>query len=259
MKRIIMLAASLALAAPLYAQNVATVNGKAITQESVDQFVKLLVSQGQGATDTPQLREQVKEELINRQIMVQAAEKAGLTKDPTVAIQLELSRQGILAQALMADYVKKNPITDAIAKAEYDKLKKAEDGKFEYNVRHILVDDEKLANDMHAKLKAKSAKFADLAKQSKDTGSADKGGDLGWAPNTNYVEPFAKAVAATKKGQLASAPVQSQYGWHVIEVIDVRPIEFPPFEQVRPQLEEMMKQTALTTFQAELRGSATIK
>jgi peptidyl-prolyl cis-trans isomerase C len=159
----------------------------------------------------------------------------------------------------MADYVKKNPITDAIAKAEYDKLKKAEDGKFEYNVRHILVDDEKLANDMQAKLKAKSAKFADLAKQSKDTGSADKGGDLGWAPNTNYVEPFAKAVAATKKGQLASAPVQSQYGWHVIEVIDVRPIEFPPFEQVRPQLEEMMKQTALTTFQAELRGSATIK
>jgi peptidyl-prolyl cis-trans isomerase C len=205
------------------------------------------------------LREQVKEELINRQIMVQAAEKAGIAKDPTVAIQLELSRQGILAQALMADYVKKNPITDAIAKAEYDKLKKAEDGKFEYNVRHILVDDEKLANDMHAKLKAKSAKFADLAKQSKDTGSAEKGGDLGWAPNTNYVEPFAKAVAATKKGQLATAPVQSQYGWHVIEVIDVRPIEFPPFEQVRPQLEEMMKQTALTTFQAELRGSATIK
>ena len=255
MKRIIMLAASLALAAPLYAQNVATVNGKPITQESVDQFVKLLVSQGQGATDTPQLREQVKEELINRQIMVQAAEKAGIAKDPTVAIQLELSRQGILAQALMSDYVKKNPITDAIAKAEYDKLKKAEDGKFEYNVRHILVDDEKLANDMQAK----SAKFADLAKQSKDTGSADKGGDLGWAPNTNYVEPFAKAVAATKKGQLASAPVQSQYGWHVIEVIDVRPIEFPPFEQVRPQLEEMMKQTALTTFQAELRGSATIK
>ena len=245
MKRIIMLAASLALAAPLYAQNVATVNGKPITQESVDQFVKLLVSQGQGATDTPQVREQVKEELINRQIMVQAAEKAGIAKDPTVAIQLELSRQGILAQALMADYVKKNPITDAIAKAEY--------------VRHILVDDEKLANDMQAKLKAKSAKFADLAKQSKDTGSADKGGDLGWAPNTNYVEPFAKAVAATKKGQLASAPVQSQYGWHVIEVIDVRPIEFPPFEQVRPQLEEMMKQTALTTFQAELRGSATIK
>ena len=251
MKRIVMLVASLALAAPVFAQNVATVNGKAITQENVDQFIKLLISQGQGASDTPQLREQVKDELINRQVMVQAAEQAGIAKDPTVAIQLELSRQGILVQALMTDYVKKNPVTEATAKAEA--------GKFEYNVRHILVDEEKVANDMHAKLTAKSAKFEDLAKQSKDTGSAEKGGDLGWAPNTNYVEPFAKAVAATKKGELASTPVQSQYGWHVIEVIDIRPVEFPPFEQVRPQLEEMMKQTALSTFQAELRGKATIK
>ena len=259
MNSFIMLAASLALAAPLHAQTVATVNGKAITQESIDQFVKLLVSQSQGTTDTADLRAQVKEELINRQVMVQAAESAGVAKDPTVATQLELSRQGILVQALLADYVKKNPVTEATAKAEYEKLKKAESGKFEYNVRHILVDDEKVATDMQTKLKAKSAKFEDLAKQSKDTGSAEKGGDLGWAPNTNYVEPFAKAVAATKKGELAAAPVQSQYGWHVIEVIDIRPIEFPPFEQVRPQLEEMMKQTTLSTYQAELRGKATIK
>ena len=259
MNRFIMLAASLALAAPLHAQTVATVNGKAITQESIDQFVKLLVSQSQGTTDTADLRAQVKEELINRQVMVQAAESAGVAKDPTVATQLELSRQGILVQALLADYVKNKPVTEATAKAEYEKLKKAESGKFEYNVRHILVDDEKVATDMQTKLKAKSAKFEDLAKQSKDTGSAEKGGDLGWAPNTNYVEPFAKAVAATKKGELAAAPVQSQYGWHVIEVIDIRPIEFPPFEQVRPQLEEMMKQTTLSTYQAELRGKATIK
>ena len=113
MKRIVMLVASLALAAPVFAQNVATVNGKAITQENVDQFIKLLISQGQGASDTPQLREQVKDELINRQVMVQAAEQAGIAKDPTVAIQLELSRQGILVQALMTDYVKKNPVTEA--------------------------------------------------------------------------------------------------------------------------------------------------
>jgi len=141
MKRIVMLAAALVLVAPLHAQNVATVNGKAITQANVDQFVKLLVARG--ATDSAEMRDQIKQELINRQVMVQAAEAAGIPKDPTVAIELELARQGILVQALMADYLKKNPITDEAVKAEYEKLKKAEADKFEYNVRHILVEDEK--------------------------------------------------------------------------------------------------------------------
>lgn len=258
MKRITMLVAACVVAAPLYAQNVATVNGKAITQSSVDQFVKLLVSQG--GSDSPQLRDQVKQELINRQVMVQAAEKAGIAKDPTITTELELARQGILVRALMADYLKKNPITDAAVTAEYDKLKKAEDGKFEYSVRHILVDDEKKANELQDQLNKKTAKFEDLAKKnSKDPGSAEKGGDLGWAPASNYVEPFAKAVAATPKGKMADKPVQSQFGWHVIEVVDVRPIEFPPLDQVKPQLEDMLRQQALATYQQQLREKAVIK
>ncbi len=258
MKRIIMLVAALVVAAPIYAQNVATVNGKAITQASVDQFVKLLVSQG--GTDSPQLREQVKQELINRQVMVQAADKAGIAKDPTITTELELARQGILVRALMAEYLKKNPVTEAAVKAEYEKLKKAEDGKFEYQVRHILVEDEKTANDLQDQLTKKTAKFEDLAKKnSKDPGSAEKGGDLGWAPASNYVEPFAKAVAATPKGKMVDKPVQSQFGWHVIEVMDVRPIEFPPFEQVKPQLEDMMRQQALATYQQQLREKAKIQ
>ena len=257
MKRIVMFAAALALAAPIYAQNVATVNGKPITKANVDEFVKLLGTQG--ATDSPQLREQVKEELINRQVMVQAAEAAGLLKDPTITVELELARQGILVRALMADYLKKNPITDAKIQAEYDKLKKAEDGKFEYEVRHILVEDEKTANEMQAKLKAKSAKFEELAKSSKDPGSAEKGGNLGWAADSNYVEPFAKAVAATPKGQLSEKPVQSQFGWHVIEVLDKRPVEFPPLEQVRKELEQMMREQTLAAYQADLRSKAKVQ
>ena len=257
MKRIVMFAAALALAAPVYAQNVATVNGKPITKANVDEFVKLLGTQG--AADSPQLREQVKEELINRQVMVQAAEAAGLLKDPTITVELELARQGILVRALMADYLKKNPITDAKIQAEYDKLKKAEDGKFEYEVRHILVEDEKTANDMQAKLKAKSAKFEDLAKSSKDPGSAEKGGNLGWAADSNYVEPFAKAVAATPKGQLSEKPVQSQFGWHVIEVLDKRPVEFPPLDQVRKELEQMMREQTLAAYQADLRSKAKVQ
>jgi peptidyl-prolyl cis-trans isomerase C len=233
------------------------VNGKPITKANVDEFVKLLGTQG--AADSPQLREQVKEELINRQVMVQAAEAAGLLKDPTITVELELARQGILVRALMADYLKKNPITDAKIQAEYDKLKKAEDGKFEYEVRHILVEDEKTANDMQAKLKAKSAKFEDLAKSSKDPGSAEKGGNLGWAADSNYVEPFAKAVAATPKGQLSEKPVQSQFGWHVIEVLDKRPVEFPPLDQVRKELEQMMREQTLAAYQADLRSKAKVQ
>lgn len=258
MKRLLMLAAAIVIAAPVYAQNIATVNGKAITQKSLDQFVQLLVSQG--ASDSPQLREQVKQELINRQVMVQAAEKANLTKDAAISTELELARQGILVRALMSDYLKKNPITDAAIKAEYDKLKKQQDGVLEYSVRHILVEDEKTANDLQTQLKNKSAKFEDLAKKnSKDPGSAEKGGDLGWAPASNYVEPFANAVKATTKGNLADKPVQSQFGWHVIEVVDARPVEFPPLAQVRPQLEEMMRQQALAGYQAELRNKAKIQ
>ena len=258
MKRIVMLAAACAVALPAFAQNVATVNGKTISQQSLDQFVKLLVSQG--ATDTPQLREQVKQEMINRQIFVQAAEKDGVAKQADVQTEIELARQGILVRALMADYLAKHPVTDQQVQAEYDKAKQQQAGQMEYKVRHILVEDEKTANDLLAQIKGNKSKFADLAKQnSKDPGSAAKGGDLGWASPTNYVKPFADTVSSLKKGQLADKPVQTQFGWHIIEVEDTRPVEFPPLDQVRPQLEEMLRQQTLTAYQKELREKATIK
>jgi len=257
MKRITMMAIALVVAAPLYAQNIATVNGQAISQKSYDQFVQLLVTQG--APDTPQLREQVKEEMINRTIMVQAAEKAGINKIPVVQTELDVARQSILLRAYMADYLVKNPISEATISAEYDKLKKAQDGVVEYDVRHILVEDEKTANDLQAQIQSKKAKFEDLAKaNSKDTGSAAKGGSLGWADASNYVPPFAEAVKATAKGQLADKPVQSQFGWHVIEVVDLRPVAFPPLDQVKPQLEEMMRQQEIAALQKKLRDEAKV-
>jgi peptidyl-prolyl cis-trans isomerase C len=238
MKRFAMLIAAATLAAPIYAQNIATVNGTPITQEAYEQFVELLGTQG--APDSPQLREQVKEEMINRLVMVQAAEKAGLSSDPTIKTELELARQGILVRALMADYLEKNPVTEAKVKAEYDKLKQEQGEVLEYDVRHILVED--------------------LAKaQSKDPGSAARGGSLGWASADNYVAPFADAVRNTPKGEMTDKPVQTQFGWHIIEVVDARPIAFPPFEEVRTQLEEMMRQQALVQFQQQLRSQANIE
>jgi peptidyl-prolyl cis-trans isomerase C len=258
MKRFALMIAAIAIAAPVYAQNIATVNGQPITQKSFDQFIQLLA--GQGAPDTPQLREQVKEEMINRLVMVQAAEKAGIGKKPDVQTELELARQGILVRALMTDYLDKNPVTEALVKAEYEKIKKEQGNVMEFEVRHILVEDEATANGIQEKLKNKSAKFEDLAKaQSKDPGSAAQGGSLGWAQADNYVEPFAKIVKATPKGQMADKPVQTQFGWHVIEVVDARPVEFPAFDQVKTQLEEMMRQQELTKFQQKLRGEAKVQ
>src|SRR5690606_3607966 len=178
MKRIVMLAAACAVALPAFAQNVATVNGKAISQQSLDQFVKLLVSQG--ATDSPQLREQVKQEMINRQIFVQAAEKDGVAKQADVQTEISLAREGILVRALMADYLKKHPVTDKQIQDEYNKAKAQQADQQEYKVRHILVEDEKTANDLLAQIKRDKTKFADLAKKnSKDPGSGANGGELG--------------------------------------------------------------------------------
>jgi len=257
MKRFAMLIAAATIAAPIYAQNIASVNGQPITQEAYDQFIELLGTQG--APDSPELREQVKEEMINRLVMVQAAEKAGIADQPAVKTELELARQGILVRALMSNHLEKNPVTEAKIRAEYDKLKQEQGEVLEYNVRHILVEDEATALDVTKQLKDQSASFEELAKaQSKDPGSAAQGGSLGWASVDNYVAPFADAVRNTPTGQMTEAPIQTQFGWHVIEVVDERPIAFPPFEEVRTQLEEMMRQQELMQFQQTLRSEAKI-
>ncbi len=258
MKRLVMFAAAVAIAAPVYAQNVATVNGKPLTQKQVDQFVSLLVSQG--AKDSPQLREQVKQEMIGRMVAVQAAEKAGIDKQASVKQEIELARQGILVRALMADHLKKNPITDAKIQADYDTIKKEQAGRQEYKLRHILVKDEKAAQDLIAQIKNKKVTFEEAAKKdSIDPGSGKNGGELGWAPTSNYVPEFAQAVESLKKGQMTDKPVQTQFGWHIIEVEDTRPIEFPSLDKVKPQITEMLRQQELGEYQQKLMKAATIK
>ncbi|WP_442592793.1 peptidylprolyl isomerase [Parapusillimonas sp. JC17] len=258
MKRLAVLAAACAIALPVYAQNVATVNGQPITQKSLDQFVALLVEQG--AQDTPELRTQVKQEMVNRLVAVQAAEKAGLDKQAAVKQEIELARQGILVRALMADYLKKNSITDAKIQAEYDKIKASQADKQEYKVRHILVKEQKAAEDITAAIKSKKVTFDAAAKKdSIDPGSGKNGGDLGWAPSSNYVPEFAQAVEGLKKGQMTDKPVQSQFGWHIIQVDDTRAAKFPELAEVKPQLEEMMRQQQLAEFQDKLIKDAKIQ
>ncbi|MAK54417.1 MAG: peptidylprolyl isomerase [Pusillimonas sp.] len=258
MKKLVMFAAACAISAPLYAQNVATVNGKAITQDQLDQFVSLLVSQG--TEDTPELREQVKQEMVGRLVAVQAAERAGIDKEPEVRQELELARQGILVRALMENYLEENPVTDKQIEDEYEAIKKAQADRKEYKIRHILVEEEQAARDLLTQLEANEVSFEEAAKEhSIDKGTGAQGGDLGWSTTSSYVPPFAQAVEKMEKGQRTSEPVQSQFGWHIIEVEDIRPVTFPTLAEVKPQLQEMLQQEKLSQYQQELMEKAKIQ
>lgn len=245
-----------AAAAPAFAQNLAVVNGKAIPSSRVDAVVKQVVAQGQ-QPDSPQLREAIKKEMIGREVMMQEAEKQGYSKDANVKTQLENARQAIFINALVADYVKKNPVSESDIKAEYDKFV-AQTGNKEYHVRHILVETAAEADAVIAKLKG-GAKFEDLAKTSKDTGSAANGGDLDWATPSSFPKVFSDAFVNLQKGQVTEKAVQTPNGFHVIKVDDVREAKLPTLEEVKPQIADALTQKKLQGYQEELVKKAKVQ
>ena len=243
-----------AIALPAFAQNVATVNGTAIPQSRAD----LLVTEqkSQGAPDSEQLRAAVKEELIRREVLSQEARKKSLDKSAAVQAQMDMARQAVLIRAYLQDFVKAHPVSDADVKAEYDKIK-SQLGDKEYKARHILVEKEEEAKAIIAKLD-KGEKIDDLAKQSKDPGSKDKGGDLGWANPASFVKPFADALSKLEKGKYTTTPVKTDFGYHVLLLEDTRPLNPPPFEQVKPQLQQRASQQQIETLVKELRSKAKV-
>ncbi len=261
MKKHLLMATTLAclmsLAAPMaLAQNVAIVNGKAVPKTRLDALA--LQVERSGRPVTPEMQGQLKEEVIAREIFIQEADKLGLAATDDFRSQMELARQSILIRELFNDYQKKNPVTDADLKAEYDKFAAANGAK-EYKARHVLVEKEADAKAIIAKLK-KGAKFEDIAKkQSKDTGSGANGGDLDWANPSSYVAEFSDALQKLQKGQLTETPVKTQFGFHVIRLDDVRTPQLPAFDQVKPQIAQQMQQQKLATFQQTLRDKAKIE
>ena len=238
------------------AQNIAIVNGKAVPKSRLDSLAQQVAKAGRPVT--PEMQAQLREEVIAREIFMQEAEKQGLSSSEDYKVQMELARQTILIRALFADYQKKNPVTDAELKGEYDKFAAANGGK-EYKARHILVEKEADAKAIIASLK-KGGKFEDIAKkQSKDPGSGAKGGDLDWANPGSYVPEFSEALAKLGKGQLTETPVKTQFGYHVIRVDDIRTAQLPDFEQVKPQIAQQIEQQRLAAFQQGLRDKAKIE
>lgn len=244
------------LALSVSAQNLAIVNGHAVPKERAE-ALKVQLERA-GRVITPEIEGKIKEEIIAREIFLQEAQNRGLDASADYKLQLDLARQSILINELFADFQKTNPVTDADIQAEYDKFVAANSGK-EYKVSHILVDKEADAKAIIAAVK-KGGKFEEIAKkQSKDTGSGAKGGDLDWANPASYVSEFTEALVKLEKGKMTEAPVKSQFGWHVIRLDDVRQAELPRLEEVRPQVLQQLQQQKVAKFQDELRAKAKIE
>jgi peptidyl-prolyl cis-trans isomerase C len=231
------------------------VNGVPVSQNLADAFTN--EQKAKGAPDTPELHNAVREELIRRELLLQEAKKAGIDKKPDIAAQAEAAKQAVLIRNFVQQYVDSHPISDEQLQADYEKIK-AQVGSTEYKTQHILVKEESEAKAIIEELK-NGAKFDELAKQSIDPGSKDKGGDLGWAAPGNYVKPFADALVALEKGKYTETPVQSQFGYHVIQLEDTRPASFPSFEEVKPRLLQQVQTQEITRMVDDLRAKAKIE
>ncbi len=253
--------AALATAATIFAMpvaqaQVAKVNGVEIPQARLDTILKLRATGKQ--PDSPEIRNQLRDTLINQEVVAQEAMKKGLQKSPEVAAQLDLQRQETLVNAYVQDYMKANPVNDDAVKKEYERIKPTIPAK-EFKARHILVDKEDDAKDIIAQLK-KGGSFEKLAAdKSKDTGSKTRGGDLDWAPAGRYVKPFGEALGKLKKGQLTDAPVQSEFGFHVIRLDDERAVKVPTLDEAKPQITQMLQGQAVQKMLADLRAKAKVE
>ena len=239
--------------APAPAKSAATGSEKVLYPPGqYDLLLKERLSQ-QGAQDTPELRNAVREELNTRELLAREARKQGLQNNTDVKTQMDLAGQTVLVRAYVADWIAKNPVPESELKSEYEKIK-GQIGDREYKVRHILVEKEDEAKDVINELQ-KGAKFEDLAKaRSKDPGSKDRGGDLDWNSPAGFVKPFGDAMAKTPKGKFTPQPVQTQFGWHVILVEDTRDAKVPTFDEVKPQLQQRMQAQWLDKYFKDLRA-----
>ncbi len=233
----------------------ATVNGKAIPKVRADALLAGQAAQGQ--PDSPDLRKAVTEELVRREVLTQEAIKKGFDKKPEVQGQIDLARQGVLIGAYLNDYARSHPVTEDQIKKEYEDIK-AKLGNKEYKARHILVEKEDEAKAIIEKLK-KGEKIEDLAKDSKDPGSKDRGGDLGWANPASFVPPFSAAMTKLEKGKFTETPVKSDFGWHVIQLEDTRELKLPVMDEAKGQIGQQLQQRMVQKHIEDLRAKAKVE
>lgn len=223
------------------------------SKEMFDYLLKQRTAQG--APDSPELRDSIREELNTSEVLIKAAKAAKTEDKENVKLEMELSSRMVLIRSYLSEWLEKNPIPEDLLKKEYETVKE-QVGDKEYQVAHILVDTEDDAKTVIKDLQGGKS-FADIAKEkSKDPGSKERGGDLGWNTPSNFVKPFADAMKTIEKGKFSAMPIESQYGWHIIRIDDVRDTKLPGYEELKPQLQQRAQAAWLEQYFKELREKA---
>lgn len=257
---LLLIAATLSIPAFSSAEEaIATVNGVTVSKSRFDLLLTSQTTQGQ--QDTPAFREELREIMITREVLAQEAKRRELDKNDDYKQQIDAMQQQLLLTLLFNKFIAEMEPTEQQMRTAYERIKSenAKLGDKEYHVRHILVKDEGEAIQIIAQLRG-GAEFAELAaEKSEDSGSKETGGDLGWSALQRYVKPFADAIATLQKGQTTKTPVKTDFGYHVIELIDLRVTEFPPYDQVKEQLRKEMLTEARDDLIGQLRAEAKIE
>lgn len=252
------LASALAFAAPLQAQNrpIATVNGVAIPNAHGEFLFNEQNARAAGRTPE-QIRSAVRDDLINREVILQEAKRSGLLKKPAIDTEYELAQQALIVRLFMREWIQANPVTEDEMRKAYEETRASAPDK-EYRARHVLLETEAEARKAIADIRG-GARLEELAKASKDTGTRATGGDLGWVVTTAFDKAFGDAVLKLQKGQMTDAPVRTQFGWHVIRLEDVRPLQMPAYEQLKPRIMQQLTQRKIENMVRELRAKAKIQ
>ncbi len=245
--------------APTDYEFVASVNGAPISKGLLELSLRGAISQGQ--KDTPELRQAVKEELINRELIAQAAIKEGLEKNIDLTDQIVQLKQTLLLQAYLENHFKKEPITDAKLREEYDKQKKLmgdNSAAIQYTVSQVMLPSESEALGVIARLQ-KGESFSKLAKETSiDNASKEQGGSVGWILPAQILRPIADVMVNLAKGGISNSPIQVQGGWVIIKVEDKRTMKVPSFDEAKNQLRQAVVQQYLAESVRRLRESAKI-
>ena len=238
--------------------NVAVVNGKPISRNTYNYYVKGVANGKTPEELTPEQRSELLENLIRGELIAAETEKNGLAAREETRAVLELTRLNVLQQAASQDYLNTRKATEAEVKAEYDTQVQAMPGT-EFRVRHILVNTEEFANNLIRQLD-RGANFAQLArKDSTDQGSRENGGELPWFTPERMVQPFSEAVLKLDPGQYTKTPVQTSYGWHVIQLEERRAMAPPPFDTVKDRITQIVEAKKFKAYTDELARTAKIE
>lgn len=251
----------LALATPAAAQDgrggdpvVATVGKEEIRRSEVEATIKLYGAELSKLSPGEQASVAL-DRLIDAKVVMNEALARKLDQDPVVKRQLDEARRRILQQAILSKVIAEATSEKALKERYAEDYGKGK-GMRQVKARHILTYTQ---GEAEAVIKAlrEGANFSKVADE-RSVDKSSKGGELGWFSRTDMVPAFGKAAFELEKGQYTKVPVESQFGWHVIIVDDTRTQPAPPFEKVKPELEERLAQEAVVSMITDLRRKAKI-